>query len=81
MGYNLFLNGIYIEVITHLRTIDPNFQRDIQVVAEWVGKVGVGGESADWDLEVVPIRSHIQEFISLVNVNLKILSTVFFGEP
>ena len=65
----------YIEVITHLRTIDPNFQRDIQVVRgsrRWILK---------GDLEVVPIRSHIQEFILLVNVNLKCLSTVFFGEP
>ena len=30
MGYNL-LKMVYIGVITHLLTIDPNFQRDIQV--------------------------------------------------
>ena len=35
----------YIEVITHLRTIDPNFQRDIQVVRgsrRWILKGDFG---------------------------------------
>ena len=31
MGYNLLINGVFLGVMTHLLTIDPNFQRDIQV--------------------------------------------------
>ena len=37
MGYNPLVNGIYwAHIITHLLTIDPNFQRDIQVIAEMI---------------------------------------------
>ena len=32
MVYNLLINGVFLGVITHLLTIDPNFQRDIQVI-------------------------------------------------
>ena len=33
LGYNLLIYGIYWGEITHLLTIDANFQRDIQVSA------------------------------------------------
>ena len=35
MGYNLRINGIYWGEITHLPTIDPNFQRDILVMVTY----------------------------------------------
>ena len=31
IGYNLLINGVFLGVMTLLLTIDPNFQRDIQV--------------------------------------------------
>ncbi len=31
MGYNLHINVGYVGEITHLQTIDPNFQRDIHI--------------------------------------------------
>ena len=31
MGYSLLINGVNWGELTHLLTIDPNFQRDIQV--------------------------------------------------